>query len=232
MPRLLVHVEGETEEEFVEAVLSLHLFPFGYSIVSARLVGSAKQRSRRGGIRPWESVRGDILRHLKGDAGAVATLLVDYYGLSQEWPGRAVAHQQHGASLKAEHVEAAMLADLARSAGDRFNAVRFVPFVVMHEFEGLLFSDPEGFAKAIGRPGLATSFAAIRHEFETPEEINDSEHSAPSKRILELYPEYEKPLFGTRAALEIGLAAIRQECPHFNHWLSRLERLPTMIKMP
>ena len=31
---------------------------------------------------------------------------------------------------------------------------------------------------------------------------------------------------GTLAALEIGLATIRADCPHFRKWLERLERLP------
>jgi hypothetical protein len=38
---------------------------------------------------------------------------------------------------------------------------------------------------------------------------------------------YQKPLLGTLAALEIGLGAMRRECPHFGSWLDRLERLPS-----
>jgi hypothetical protein len=51
MPRLLVHVEGQTEETFVNDVLCEHLTRSGYSSVSARLVGNPRLRSRRGGIR-------------------------------------------------------------------------------------------------------------------------------------------------------------------------------------
>lgn len=49
----------------------------------------------------------------------------------------------------------------------------------------------------------------------------------PSKRIIALYPGYErqKPLIGVLAALEIGLPKIRQECPLFDAWLSKLENL-------
>ena len=100
---------------------------------------------------------------------------------------------------------------------------RFIPFVVMHEFEGLLFSDCTAFASAIGKPGLAASFQGIRDEFTTPEEINDSPITAPSKRVEELVKEYQKPLLGTLAALEIGLDAIRAACPHFHGWISGLE---------
>lgn len=229
MPRLLVHVEGQTEETFVNELLGEHLIHSGFETVSARIVGNARQRHRRGGIRPWEPVKNDILRHLAGDAGAVATLLVDYYALPQNWPGRARAAEKQGSSKKAEHVEAALLADLQQTAGNRFNPGRFIPFVLMHEFEGLLFSNPEKFANTIAQPDLAASFAEIRNQFETPEDINDSEHTAPSKRILEIYPKYEKPLLGSLAAIEIGLLTMREECPHFNNWLSRLEALPSKL---
>lgn len=61
MTRLLIHVEGETEETFVNEVLGPHLYGCGYTQVSARLLGNARQRHRRGGIRAWHAVREDIL---------------------------------------------------------------------------------------------------------------------------------------------------------------------------
>src|SRR5260370_5075729 len=109
--------------------------------------------------------------------------------------------------------------------GRRFNRLRFVAFVVMHEFEGLLFSDCGAFSRAIGRPNIESKLRAIRDQFSTPEEINDSPETAPSKRVEAIVPEYEKPLFGALAVLEIGLARIRVECVHFDHCLKRLESL-------
>jgi hypothetical protein len=98
---------------------------------------------------------------------------------------------------------------------------------MMHEFEALLFSDPDRFAHGLGKSDLAREIEAIRREFESPEDINDSTETAPSKGIICLFPEYEKPLFGVIAALEIGLNAMRLQCPHFNTWLERLDALPT-----
>ncbi len=79
--RLLVHVEGQTEEDFVNELLCHHLLAAGYDVVSARIVGNARLRQRRGGIRGWPSVKKDIIHHLHEDAGCVATTMVDYYGL-------------------------------------------------------------------------------------------------------------------------------------------------------
>jgi hypothetical protein len=228
MARLLIHLEGQTEEDFVNEVLRDYLVARGYDSVSARIVGNARLRHRRGGIRAWPSVRKDIINHLKGDPTCITTTLVDYYGLPQEgegaWPGR-----KRAAGLKtgekAASVETALLTSIVAEMGKRFNPRRFVPFVVMHEFEGLLFSDCAGFSRGIGQLRLEPAFRAIRDQFPTPEDINDSPITAPSKRVKDLVPGYEKPLLGSLAALEIGLSSIRQECPHFDEWLVKLESL-------
>jgi len=229
MSRLLIHVEGETEETFVNELLREHLISAGYQQVSARIVGNARLRSRRGGIRGWDSVRRDIVRHLKEDPGSFSTTMVDYYALprsgSRAWPGRADASDRHFGE-KAETVERALREDVRTEMGESFDARRFIPFLIMHEFEGLLFSDCAAFGSGIGRPELVGDFQKIRDEFSTPEEINDSPLTAPSKRVLELVPGYEKPLMGTLAILEIGLERVRSECPHFALWLETLEGLP------
>ena len=79
--RLIVHVEGETEETFINEVLGPHLLSKGYSKVSARLIGNARQRSQRGRIKAWQTVRKEIMNHLMADRQSIATTMVDYYGL-------------------------------------------------------------------------------------------------------------------------------------------------------
>ncbi len=227
MDRLIVHVEGQTEETFVKEILAPYLYSRGYTRVSARLVGNARQRDRRGGIRGWDSVRADILNHLREDVGCLATTMVDYYALPQSgnraWPGRSEAASASPLD-KPFVVERALLSDICEQMGGSFNAARFQPYVMMHEFEGLLFSDCRVFANSIGHPELTTTFEQIRAQFSTPEEINDSPATAPSKRIEALVPEYQKPLLGAFAILTIGLDAIRSQCPHFNSWITHLER--------
>ena len=69
--------------------------------------------------------------------------------------------------------------------------------------------------------------AAVRSQFPSAEDIDDGAHTAPSKRILTLIPEYSKPVAGPQIAREIGLQAMRRECLHFNNWLTKLEALST-----
>ena len=229
MCRLLIQVEGETEETFVKNILAHHLYDYGYSKVDARLLGRARMRANRGGICSWLIVREEILNRLKEDRGVIVSTMVDYYGLpqtgEQAWPGR------HEASTlafndKARTIEAALLEDICEGMGDNFNRNRFIPYVMMHEFESMLFSDCRLFGKGINRPDLIPRLEAFRNQFLTPEEINDSPETAPSKRIKSLIPEYQKPLQGLSAISKIGLETIRTECPHFREWLCKLEGLP------
>lgn len=225
MPRLLIHVEGQTEEDFVNVVLREPLIQAGYESVSARIIGNARLRRRRGGILPWPPVRKDIINHLLQDSGCLATTMVDYYGLPKAgngaWPGREEATRMKPRE-KAAHVQNALIENFINETGGQINPTRFMPFVVMHEFEGLLFSDCTAFARGIGRLDLEFAFQQIRNGFESPEDINDSPVTSPSKRVEELIPNYEKPLLGILAALEIGLDQIRSQCRHFDNWIQML----------
>lgn len=222
----MVLVEGQTEENFVNIVLAPYLYDRGYTSVSARLLGNARQRGRRGGIKSWDSARKDILNHLKQDQSVFVTTMVDYYGLRQSWPGRPEASQL-SFSGRAASIQRQLLDDVSEELGDNFDARRFVPYIVMHEFEGLLFSDAEGLGRGASRTDLSSDFQAIRDEFTTPEEINDSPETAPSKRITGLFPGYQKVLHGVSAVKEIGLETIRRECRLFSGWITELEQRAT-----
>ena len=226
MARLLVHVEGQTEEQFVNELLARYLYACGYAEVSARLIGNARQRQRRGGIVPWRIVRKEITNRLKEDREILATSMVDYYGLpragSGAWPGREAASALPYPD-NVSSVEHALLEDVKQEMGEGFNSSRFVPFVMIHEFEALRFSNCATFAQAIRRADLTSRFQGIRDAFPNPEQIDDSPKTAPSKRIEDLFPRYQKPLMGVLAAQAIGLEAMRTECPHFDSWLDQLE---------
>ena len=220
MMRILVHVEGQTEETFVKTVLAPHLRQFGDTAVSARLLGNARQRSKRGGIRRWDSVRKGILNHLRTDRTALATTMVDYYGLPHTWPGREQAGRH--VTLRARRRGG------AGHSGRRLEGAR--PPVAFRALRGdarvrrAPFQRPDRFAHSIGKPDLAPKFQTIRGKFETPEDINDSPDTAPSKRIRDLYRDYEKPLLGSIAMQQIGLDTVRGACPLFDRWVEALER--------
>lgn len=125
---------------------------------------------------------------------------------------------------KSAVINAALVEKLRDKLGEEA-LVRFIPFVQMYEFEALLFSDAKAFSAGIDKPDLQADFQKIRDSFPTPEHVNDSPHTAPSKRVCELVPGYEKPLLGSLAAIEIGLLKIREECHIFDAWVQQLEAL-------
>jgi hypothetical protein len=226
--RLLVHVEGSTEETFVKELIAPYLWQRGYATVVPRLIGNSRQRSKRGGGRAWAGVRAEIIRHLKTDSSCYSTMMVDYYGLpshgDRAWPGRAES-KEAPADRRAETVEKALADDICSDVPASAVGCRFIPFMVMHEFEGLLFSDCGILAKSIGRLDIAADLQAVRDSFRTPEDINDSPETAPSKTVMTLCPGYQKVLMGNIAALNIGLETIKSQCRHFAEWLLKLESL-------
>ncbi len=118
-----------------------------------------------------------------------------------------------------------MESDINAAFADTSRPHRFTGGVLLHEFEALLFSDCAAFARGVGSPELAPLMQQIVAQFGSPEEIDDSPMTAPSKRMATLIPGYQKPLMGNIGALTIGLVAMRARCPHFNSWIERLERL-------
>jgi len=218
MKRILVSVEGQTEETFVRDVLGPQLLP-RQVILQPVLVSTSRQRSGskfKGGLVSYQQVNREI-NQLLGDTNAVfVTTFYDLYHLPTDFPGYAARPAGSG-QAKAIHLEQALV--------DAIGSPRFRPYLQVHEFEAFLFVNPEQTAALF--PGLDKSDALrkIRQGFSTPEDINDDPNSAPSKRILSLYPQYNKPLDGPLAVLDTGLDALRSECPHFRQWLEWLESL-------
>lgn len=104
-------------------------------------------------------------------------------------------------------------------------AQRFIPYVAMHEFEALLFSDCATLGRSIDREDIVSKLERIRRDFVNPEAIDNSPEGAPSRRIMGLVTEYNKPIYGNIAAMEIGVETMRRECPHFARWLDALESM-------
>ena len=101
---------------------------------------------------------------------------------------------------------------------------RFVPYIQLHEFEGLLFSDISAFKNNFSKKEC--DFQAIEsaiRDFATPEEINNGPNTAPSVRLKNAIKGYEKDIYGGFLADDIGLPTIRERCPLFNQWIERLE---------
>ena len=221
MTRLTILSEGQTERGFVAQVLAPHLYSYGYTAVLPILIPD--RTGSRGGTGRWQRDKRNVLDSLNNPSNDLVTTLVDYYGLHPSWPGRLEARTARAPAEKASIVETAVAAAITTEI-ENLDPERFMPFVMMHEFEALLFSDPAQLAARINRADLAPSFQAIRDQFPSPEDINDDYNTCPSRRILAQVPSYQKRVDGLRVAANLGLATFRRECPHFNDWLTLLEQ--------
>lgn len=221
MSQVYVICEGQTEFSFVTELLAPELAKQQVYLTPREIGTSAK----KGGNVTYERLLTDLKPMLLAGNKPFCTTLVDYYGLPESFPGKRDADRIVNLKGKADCIHTALLTRLAEDF-DEYTLRRFVPYVQMHEFEGLLFSDPAAFARAIGKPSLESKFTGIRNAFATPEHIDNSPRCAPSKRVANLIDPYEKPTMGTLAALEMRLDTIRQSCPLFAAWLDKLAALP------
>jgi hypothetical protein len=225
MVRLYFYVEGQTEQGYVTRVLMPHLAAFGVQVMGAVLAASGRKHGQvsRGGGRRYQPMRNDLGNLLKQDAHADArfTTMFDLYALHDGFPGWDEAEKQrHIPHERILTLEKAFAADV----GDR----RFIPHIQLHEFETILLCDPSHFAlvyEACGA-GIAVLQAAVTAAT-SPELVNDGETTAPSKRIVGQFPQYngQKTTVGVELAHCVGIDTTRSLCPHFDRWLKTLESL-------
>ena len=202
MIQLAISVEGPTEEEFVNNILADHL----------RARGVEPQPILLNGNITIERLASDMARLIwKFDR---VTSLVDFYGFRDK------------NSLTPEQLEERIHKTVDTKINRSWNQTRVFPYVQQYEFEGLLFSDVDAFAKLIDvSPKSIQALQNIRSQFQTPEDINDNRNTAPSKRIKKIVPRYKKKVDGPLLAMEMGLDKIRTECRRFNGWVTCLESL-------
>ncbi|MFO0837077.1 MAG: DUF4276 family protein [Phycisphaerae bacterium] len=223
MVEVVAIVEGRTEQSFIDQVLAEHLLARGVLVRHLRGGKSGKTH----GVAAWESAKADILRQLK--RGAHCTTMFDFYGLPNDWPGRAEASRLPPAQ-RAVHVESKVAAEIAHAVGPRFNPAQFIPYVQLHEFEALLFAGPHELATQCAllidrdEETLSGSLRAVVAAG-GPEEINDGQDTHPAARLLSICPRFKKAVHGVRVAAYIGIPTLRGCCEHFGHWLAALERL-------
>ncbi|MGH9468234.1 MAG: DUF4276 family protein [Terriglobales bacterium] len=219
MVRVYAVVEGQSEEAFIKSVLAPTFHLRGTFITPILL-------KKTGGDPRWARARGDVIRLLKQDQRAYVTTMFDLYALGQDWPGRPPSPIIDGVNA-AESIEAACLNSVAAEMGDDLCVVkRFFPHVQPYEFEALLFSNPLALASSLRAPNAAGHLQSVRQAFPTPEQINDSPQTAPSKRIEQIVGRYDKVLYAAVAGASVGIETMRIECAHFRAWLERLEALP------
>lgn len=224
MYRVKIVVEGQTEESFVNSLLADHLALRNVFVTPILLTTKRTQNKRgreqivagrhyKGGITSYAKIKLDVKNAL-ADKEAVVTTMIDFYGLPDDFPG--MAQMPTGNPY-------GQVAYLEQAFAEDMGTARFRPFLVLHEYEALLFSQPEMIADVFPGQEVGPVLQDARNRFASPEEINQGRDTHPAARIQACIRGYKKPFHGVTIAQRIGLSQIRRQCRHFEQWVAWLE---------
>jgi hypothetical protein len=221
---IYIVVEGQTEQTFVREILAPYMGQSGIYLHPS-LIGKA---GHKGGAIRFDRAKVDIINFLKQRSDTYVSTMFDYFRIHKEWPGLKDIREKGNKKFltveqKAKIVEDATMEEICNASSNYSLAERFIPYIQMHEFEALLFSDAEILAKKAG-VDLPT-IQAILNGYNNPEEINDDPAKAPSKQLEKLIYNYRKIALSTEISNAVGIRSIRAKCPHFSNWLTKLEML-------
>ncbi len=223
MVEVIVIAEGVTEEAFVKQILAPALRP---SQIFCKPVILNTSTDAKGGAVSFDRLKRNVRIISRQHPCTVVTTMLDLYGLPTSFPGFSAAHKIPDVYRRVAALETALHQAIVAHVGCR--SERFLPHIQPYEFEGLLFSDVVELCntEAAWSDSLG-ELTKVRRSAESPEHINDSVETKPSKRLETLlhHPGYKKTLHGPRAAQRITLAVMERECVHFGAWMNRLRGL-------
>lgn len=218
MKRIIIICEGPTEQSFCKDVLTPYFSPLGIYIENPAI------KKTHGGIVNWTALKHQIEKHFLQDKTAYVTTLIDYYGIYEhhEYPYWNEAHKKTDKNKRMDILENGMKENIS----EEFQA-RFMPYIQLHEFESILFSDISVFNNDF-EPGEFLDYEYLTEtidSYSNPELINNNLETAPSKRLSKIIKNYSKVLYGSLLAYDLGLSKIREKCPRFNDWIIKLENI-------
>ena len=215
MKRVHILCEGQTEEQFVKNLLAPFLNHFDVFADAKILVTkqSYSGRNEKGGVSTYSKIARE-LKVLCKDHSACVTTMLDLYKLPNDTPG--MEDKQSDPIQYALHIEKSIDQDIGYP--------NCHSNITVHEFEALLFSDPSAFS-CLGEAKIEEKIRRIKDTFTTPEHINSSIDSAPSKRILRLKSDYKKTSQGIEIAKIIGIEKMKENCLHFSEWIDNIIKI-------
>jgi len=226
MKYLRLVVEGSTEEAFVNEVLAPYFSP--KLIISCRRIQTgwdpAQNKPAKGGLLKFGKFHRDLNRCIEADRDKSEcwySSFIDLYAFPVDSESPYIKEIRDILDLDKKIIR------LEEQIFKKINHPRFIPYVQLHEFEAFIFIELERLNEVF--PGSDSAIRALDKgkKGKAPEEINDSEHTAPSKRIIKVIPAYEglKATVGPMIAHDLGMQKLRDHCPHFDSWIKKLENL-------
>jgi hypothetical protein len=215
MKRLIVIVEGDSEEEFVNSILTPYL-----NSKEIYSIDCFKIKHSKGGLSKYSHLKKDILNTIY-ESDVVVTTLIDFYALPSDFPNFLEAKEIPNKSNRLDFLENSIKEEIESTQNKLFP--NLIPYIQLHEFEALIFSSIDGIKELFEKSEADfDELEDIITQYPNPENINDKPNTAPSKRLLANIKGYNKVLDGVSILDEIGLEKILNKCPRFNEWLNKL----------
>ena len=213
MKNVYIYCEGQTEESFVNAVLYPYFLNIGIWV--RPIICETKRSSTKkykGGVTSYQKIKRELLMLCRTHSNEYVTTMFDYYAMADDTPGLDIRKEDI-----IDQIEC-----IEKTIDDDLNQRNCSFHFMLHEFEGILFSKPKSFG-LIADDEVVGNIQEIRNAFPTPEHINNSLETAPSKRILQLIPNYAKIKDGTTLSTDMGIDTIMEECLHFKKWIEEIK---------
>lgn len=215
MRAIYIICEGQTEEEFVNGILrpyfNLH------QIYDVRPILMTTSKGHKGGDVKYDRLKHNIDKLLKRETDILVTTFIDFFRLVSDFPKFEEAQAIQNKLQRVDFLEQELAKVIDNS--------RFIPYIQLHEFEGLLFAAKDGFEflPDLKQASLRDLLEAV-NEKENPEELNDGELTAPSKRLEQLISGFDKnkPFYGGIIAEVNTINPILERCLRFSNWVATL----------
>ncbi len=220
-----VLVEGDSEEFTIKKVIVPELSYQGIYVTPMRMPTS---KGHKGGDVNFDRLLHNVSIHLKQRSDTYITTFLDLYKLNNTFPYFEESLKIADTYQRVQFLEEKLHAEICELTGCRKE--RFIAHIQPYELEALLFSDVSIYNQVVENwQNHIDELQNIYDEFETPEHINNSFETAPSKRLESiLKPKYRKTRHAPLLAEKIGLAKIEEECLHFSAWLNKIRQLQAL----
>ena len=211
MPRLIFIVEGDSEQRFInEHLVSYLALKYPGVPMHAQKITTNRKKNVKGGNVNYELLKNEIKRTF-AQGGVMITTFLDFFRLPTDYPGYTQDVKQIDQIVDA--IRTVCISIIPPTS--------FLPYIQKHEFETLMFANAAGFSSVVDTAELNEILNVLK-QFSTPEDINGSPETAPSKRLLSIF-KYKKVADSALVLKDVDIDILRRRCPRFNEWVARLE---------
>ena len=138
MKIVYIYCEGQTEESFINEILVPYFSNINIYVIPIICTTSRhKNKKYKGGVSNYNKIKDELIKICKQHHNEYVTTMFDYYAMPSDTPN--INDNTHDIYKRIENIERAVDDDISMS-NCSFN-------LVLHEFEGLLFSNPDSFLK-------------------------------------------------------------------------------------